>query len=55
MLGFVSGCECVIPFSKKFSLEFNFRYLAMANSLNFNSANYKILKNLSMMAYIPKV
>ena len=27
----------------------------MANSLNFNYTSFKILKNLSMMAYITKI
>ena len=35
-----------------FHWNLNFSSGKMANSLNFVSANYKILKNLSMMAYI---
>ena len=35
-----------------FHWNLNFSSSLMANPLNFISANYKILKNLSMMAYI---
>ena len=39
---------------EKFRWNLNFAISLMANSLNFNSPNYKISKNLSMMAYITK-
>ena len=40
---------------KKFHSNLNLAISLTANSLSFNSANYKIIKNLSMMAYITKI
>ena len=37
---------------ENFHSNLNLAISLMANSLNFDSANYKIFKNLSMMAYI---
>ena len=39
---------------KKFHWNLNFVISLMANWLNFNSPNYKIFKNLLMMAYTTK-
>ena len=43
------------PSGRKFSLEFKFRYLANGKFARLNnSANYKHLKNFSIMVYITK-
>ena len=39
---------------ENFHWNLNFAISLMADSLNFNSANYYILENLLMMAYITK-
>ena len=40
---------------ENFHLKLNVAISLMADWLNFNSTNYKIFKNLSMMAYITKI
>ena len=46
----------IYPTGRKYLLGLKFHYFAkMANSLNFNPANYKIFKNLPMMAYITNI
>ena len=49
-----NSCSSVYHTGRNFSLEFYFAILLMTNSLNFNSANHVIFKNLSMMAYTTK-
>ena len=46
---------CIYHTGRKFSLDLNFAISLMVKPLNFNSANFKIVRSLSMMAYITKI
>ena len=53
-VGYENG-RYVYPAGREFHWKLNFTITLMANSLNLNSTNFLILKNLSKMAYIAKI